>query len=423
MEPVDSPVERHQLVFLNPDLSGLFAAHLARRAGADIAVIDERRQWKKSTDDFPVAFPSGGTYFPREVDLMATEAGFPPPLWETIPHLVLNLPDRRITINAEDGPGGLLLSLVESFKGGKIRLSEWLQEQLAKAETMLNSPDGSRIAPLSSVVRSVAAEIRALGHPEQLSVCHLFNMLSIAVLGRGIIQLDIRNFPLVLAGILSGWSAPAPGERGWGEILAHRLQREGARWHEVSSVTNVQSFGRRSSVVRGSDGSLFAARILVVPENDRFHHPVSNVGLNIIKWRTWTGCCADKIPGLPILGLIQTDPKRPPVNDALLAYHIRPDMRGLFTVSAPVEDRYLKKDAHTRLETLTSRIKFLLANRFNWKIEHLEGPGSEPEADPINLPGTASAVSYPEGPLWGDDVLARLRAADRLSKRVLGRLR
>ena len=420
---MDSPVERHQLVFLNPDLSGLFAAYLAHRAGADIAVIDERKLWLGSNRNHPIPFPSGGTYFPQDVDVIATESGFPPPVWETVPHLILHLPDRRVTINSDDGSGGLLLAIVESFKSGKMRLSEWIQGHLLKAESLIDNGFQHRPALMTNVVKSISAEIQELKHPEQLALCHLLNMLTIAVLGRGIVQLDIRNLPLVLAGILSGWSIPAPGEMGWGEILARRLQRSGARWHEVESVKNVHSFGKRSSVVRGSDGTLFAARILVVPENDRFHHPIAESGFNIIRWRTWTGCCTDRISGLPITGLVQTDPSRPPVNDALIAYHIRPDMNGMFTVSAPVEDRYLKKDSQGRLEALSSRIRFLLNNRLDWTIEEFKGPGTEPEGAPINLPGTASAVSYPEGPLWGDDVLARLKAADRLSRRIMERLK
>ncbi len=420
---LNSPVERHQLVFLNPDLAGLFAAYLSHRAGADIAVIDEHKHWQGSKTGCPVPFPAGGTFYPENVDLLATETGFPPPVWETVPHLILHLPDRRVTINADDGLGGLHMTIIESIRKGRATLSRWLQNQAGEAEKLAESGKNLQLPTLGRVMRSVAVDISELQLPEFHRIYQLFDIMSIVVLGRGIAQLDVRNFPYVLAGIFKGWTAPAPGEKSWAEILALRLRNSGARWHEVSAVRTVQSFGRRSSVVRGSDGALFAARILVVPENDRFYHPVASMSSNAIRWKTWCGCCSKQPGGLPIIGVVRSDPDRPPVNDAFITYHLRPDIDGKFVVSAPVEDRYLRKDARGRLESLTARIRFQLTNRLGWQIDEFKAPESDPDGEAIDLPGTASAMSYPEGPLWGDDVLTRLIAADRLSKRVLGRLK
>jgi hypothetical protein len=64
-------------------------------------------------------------------------------------------------------------------------------------------------------------------------------------------------------------------------------------------------------------------------------------------------------------------------------------------------------------------VKFVLGHRLNWQIAELESAPVARLGPPISLPGTAPAVSYPEGPLWGDDILSRLKAADRLSRRIV----
>ncbi len=420
---MEKPLERHQLIFLNPDLGGLFAAYLSHRAGAKVAIIDELGRWREKGTKYPVPFPASGTFFPQDVDLIATESGFPPPVWESIPNLALRLPDRRIRLKAKDGPGGLLLALVESFRKGKAVLSSWLQDHINKAEEYLEHGEGLHPGRLKRPETSVAVKIRSLDLAESDQALVLFDMLSVLVLGRGIFQLDVSDFHFVLAGFLNGWHAPAPGERAWGEILARRLQRKGARWHEVERISAIQSFSRQSSMVRCSDGTIFAARILVVPENDRFHHPATSPFTNIIRWRTWLGSCAQGASRPPILGLCRPDLSRPPVNDSFVACHLRSDMQGRFSASAPVEDRYFLEDASRKLKSLTSRIKALLTDGFGLQIMTFTDPSSDYQDEPIALPGTASTVTYPEGPLWGDDVLTRLRSADRLAKRVLGRLR
>jgi hypothetical protein len=418
---VDRPVERHQVLFLNPDLAGLFAAYLSHRAGAKVAVVDEVGRWRSVDKDGPAEFPASGTFCPWMVDTMATEAGFSPPIWQRIPLLQIHTPVGEVELNSDDGVGGLLIALGQACAHARSVLVSWLQEQVKKAKEYSSA---KRPAPgaLRQVETSVAEALMKLHLPEQDRVLLLLDTLSIVVLGRGVIQLDVRDFPRVVAGILAGWHAPAPGEGSWGEILAKRLKEEGARWHELESVSAIQSFAKRRSVIRGSDGTLFAANILVVPESDRYRHPAAPEAGGIIRWRTWRGRIPERAAGPPFVGVLRYDAKRPPVNDNFIGYHVRPEEGGRFAVCAPVEDRYLRHGTTERLAALTARIQALLSRRLRWKIEEFSAPPGDPLGRIITLPGSSTSVSYPEGPLWGDDVLARLKAADRLSRRVLGRL-
>jgi hypothetical protein len=172
-------------------------------------------------------------------------------------------------------------------------------------------------------------------------------------------------------------------------------------------------------MIRGSDNTLSAAQLLVVPENDRFRLPAAT-DVSTIRWHNWHGRFTSRPEGPTRLGVLRPDPRRAPLNDNFVAWRIGEQSSDGFTVSAPVESRYLDGE---RIGTVTSKLKYLLATRLGWQIARIESASSIPIGQPINLPGTAPAVSYPEGPLYGDDVLSRLKSADRLSRRIVESLK
>jgi hypothetical protein len=418
-----SPVEKHQVVFLNPDLAGMCTAYLTHRAGADIAVIQEIGRHRERKEGYPHAFPAAGTFHPTDVDAMATEAGFPPPVWERVPRLELHLPDRRISLNSDSGPGGLLIALAPVFPHSRSIWTHWLQERLKKTEELGSGEGEGRTGALRTVEVSVAESIEKLDLFDAQPLLLFLDMLSIVVVGRGIVQLDVQDFPVVLAGLLTGWHMPARGERDWRAILKRRMQKEGVVWREVESITAIQSFGQRMSVVRCSDDSLVGSRVLAVPMGDRFRHPTAHGTSGAIRWVFWYGRARDHGEKEPVVGIVRRDAKRPPINDNLTAFHLRPDLDGAFTVAAPVEERYLAGEEGARLHTIASRTRFLLREQLGWNLDEFESTPGEQLGPDIVLPGTAPSMSYAEGPLWGDDVLTRLRAADRLSRRIVSRLK
>jgi hypothetical protein len=413
---LDSPVERHQVIFINPDLIGIYAAFLAHRAGARVAIVDEFKKWQTSVGDYPAAFPANGTFRSGEVDLLAREAGFPPPIWDKVCEFQLATPTCKVSLNSESGLGGLLLNLAQPFKIGRSVVSGWLQDQMIRAREFLSVGSETKIINLKKVETSVADAILSLRLEEPDPLILLLDVFSIMVLGRGVMQVDVRDFYLVLCTFLEGWHVPAPGERSWAEILLIWLRKHEARYHELESIVAVQNFGKRSSVVRGSDGALFAGQLLVVPECDRFRHPTTTE-LNTIRWHNWEGRFSEIPPGPSRAGIVRSDAKRSPVNDNFIAWRISADRTdNRFTVSAPVECRFI---VDGRLDVLTSRIGLALGRSLDWKIAEVKAVPVETPRTPINLPGASPALSYPEEPLWGDDVLSRLKAATQLSRRVV----
>ncbi len=420
---MDSPVEKHQVIFLNPDLAGIYTAFLSHRAGARVSVIDELKKLDGDIGKYPPAFPSAGTFHPYDVDTMATEAGFPPPVWERVPRLNLHVLDRKVVLDSDAGPGGLLLAIAKVFPYGKSVWSEWLQLHMKKAEVLLRRRDQSRMGKFKRIDMTVALSLQNLKLPEPDPLLVFFDMLSILVVGRGIVQLDIRDFPLVLAGFLTGWHMPARDEKDWRIILRNRLRKEKVNWHEVDSVTSIQAFSKHLNIIRCGDKLIQTAQILVVPEGDRYHHPAVEGESGSIKWENWYGNAAGHSEKKPVLGLARPSDKRPPINDNFVTYHIRPDENNIFTVSAPVEERYIK-GGEDRISSMAKRIRFILRQRLKWQLDEFMNIASIPASGPkVILPGTAPSMSYPEGPLWGDDVFTRLKAANRLSRRLMERLK
>jgi len=416
-------VERHQIVFLNPDLAGLFTAYLSLRAGAEIAVVDETERSTGRAVGYPTPFPAGGTYNPGDVDTMAVDSGFPPPIWERIPSLRILAGDRWIDLNSDDGAGGMLLSIGRAIPRGKSSWTLWLQKQIRQLEELPRRDDRRRMTGFRSVETSVFDSLRELNIPEPDRFLSLMDTLCILTTGRGIVQLDASDFPLVLAGFLNGWHMPARGEQDWSVTVRRRIQKDGARWLDVESVSNIHSFSDRTSVIRCSDGFLLASRILIFPTDDRYRLPARQGPSGAIRWENWYGRALNHSRTGPTLFVLRPDHERAPVNDNFVTAHLRPDSKGLFTVSAPIEERYLADEEASRYHTVTSRTRFLLREKLDWNIEDFTGKPGRPSGPDIVLPGTTPSVSYPEGPMWGDDVLTRLKAAERLSTRIIGRIR
>ena len=420
---MESPVERHQLIFLNPDLAGLFTAYLSHRAGAKIAVVDESERQRTGHGIYPPPFPVAGTFHPHDVNIMASEAGFPPPVWERVTKFKLYITDWHIELDSTDGPGGLIVAIARLFPRSKSVWTEWLQELLKKTVELAKTKGQPRTGRFKRLEKSVAESIQDLKIEDPDTLLLLFDVLCILIVGRGIVQLDIRDFPIVLAGFLTGWHIPARDQRDWRDILRTRLQKEGAKWHEIDSVASVQLLGNRLNVVRCSNGTLQAARILVVNEDDRYTHPAVRGEPNSIKWEYWHGHASDLIDREPVVGVIKPSESRPPINDNFVAFHLRPKKsEGLYTASAPIEERFLGDD-RSRFFEITSRSRVLLKHNLGWKIEELGDTATTAGKPIITLPGRAPSVSFPEGPLWGDDILTRLKAADRLSRRLVASLK
>jgi hypothetical protein len=418
-DTLDGAVERHQVAFLNPDLVGIFAAFLLHRAGADVAIFDELMRWRKPEADFPIAFPFEGTFRPSDVNLHAVSAGFPPPVWNRIPQLEIHLPTGRILINSDGGVGGLLLSIAEPFRTGRSLLMGWLQNEITKTREHISFGSQQKSALIREIETSVVDSILGLDLPDPDPFILLIDTLSILAMNRGARQLDIRDFHVVLACILNGWHVPVPGDRTWAELLLTRFMKEGGRYRKIESINAIQNFGKRSCIVRTCEGILSAAQLLVMPENDRFCHPLAS-GVSTIQWHTWHGRFSDKLDEGAKIGALRPDPKRSPMNDNFLTWRTAPAPDDRFTVSAPVESRFMDGN---RLDTITSRIKFLLTHRLDWHVSELAGSPPFSPGEQINLPGTSPSISYPEGPLWGDDILSRLNAAERLSRSILERVR
>ncbi len=420
---MESPVERHQLIFLNPDLAGLFTAYLSHRAGAKIAVVDESERQRMSHGNYPPPFPVAGTFHPHDVNILASEAGFPPPVWERVTKFKFYITDWHLEIDSTNGAGGFILAVARLFPRSKSVWSEWLQEHLKKAIELGKAKGQPRTGRFKRLEKSVAESIQELGIEDPEILLLLFDVLSILTVGRGIVQLDIRDLPIVLAGLLTGWHIPARDQKDWREILRTRLQKEGARWHDIESVASVQLLGNRLNVIRCSNGSLQAARILVVPQDDRFTHPAVLGESNAIKWENWHGQASDLIDSEPVVGVIRSSESRPPINDNFITYHLRPGKNsGLYTASAPLEERLLGEN-RSNLYEITMRARVQIKHNLGWKLEELSDTQQIEGKPIITLPGHAPSVSFPEGPLWGDDILTRLKAADRLSRRLVASLK
>lgn len=422
---MDSPVERHQVIFLNPDLAGLYTAYLSHRAGARVAIVDETQTHEINVAKYPPAFPAAGTFHPHDVDMLATDSGFMPPIWERVPLLRLHVAKRKIVLNSDDGPGGMILAIGQAFPTGRSIWTDWFQEQLKKAEELLQRADKRRMGKFRMVEKSVADAVGRLRLPEAESFLFFLDALCIVTVGRGVIQLDQRDFPIVLAGFLTGWHIPARDEKDWREIIKRRLQKEGALCQKVTSVASVQLLGKRMNVVRCSDGHLKAAQILVVPESDRYRHPsepTDRDAAGSIRWMSWFGRVDGHSEKQSVVGVINASDRRPPINDNFITYHLRPGKKSLLTVSAPVEARYFAGGAR-QLASIAQVARHLLEHRLVWAIESLTHDLGDPAGPEITLPGAAPSLSYPEGPLWGDDIFARLKAADRLSRHLVERLK
>jgi hypothetical protein len=420
---LSSPVERHQIVFLNPDLAGLFTAYLSLRAGADIAIVDETARTTGGAIGYPTSFPAGGTYNPGDVDVMAVDSGFPPPVWERIPALKIYIGNLLVELNSDDGTGGMLLAVGRAIPLGRSVWTQWLQEQFKRLEELPRSDEHRRMTGFRRLEKSVASSILSLHLPEPDNFLGLMDTLAILTTGRGIVQLDLRDFALVLAGFLKGWHMPARGEQDWSVSIARRLRRDGARWLDVESVQALQSFSDRNSLVRCSDGTLLASNILVFPTHDRYRLPTKPGPSSAIRWENWYGRAMEHNESEPRLAVLRPNLERAPVNDNFVTTHLRPDSNGLFTASAPIEQRYVSEEESGRWHTVESRVRFLIREKMGWHIEDFTGTPGRPAGPDITVPGTVPSVSYPEGPMWGDDVFTRLKAADRLSTRIVNRIR
>ena len=414
---MEAPIERNQIVFLNPQLTGLLAALLSHRAGAKVAIVNEFRQSERPTPNYPHAFPQEGTFRPEEVNLIAYENGFSQPLWQRFARLELHLHEFSISLNSDAGTGGLAIAITQPFKLDRTAIAEWLQGHLKLAQELTTSNSPGASITLRKVQTSVFNSIISLHLKAPDPFIYLLDTLSILVLGRGTAQLDISDLPLLFSTFLAGWHTPKAEERNWSSAILSRFIREGGRVHKIESIESIETIqGHQINeiLIRIKDGRLISTRLLVFPECDRFRHPLTS-GTSIIRWFKWTGALMEGYNANPILGLIRLDPSRPPINDNFLSFHLQ-TKTGRFTVSAPMEVRYLTEEK--RLSAITSNIKLLLEEKLGSELIQLQPAPQAKLGEEISVPAGLS-LSYSEKPLWGDDLLTRLKAAGELCSRAL----
>jgi len=419
--------EKYHAVFINPDLAGLYTAYLTLRAGARVGIIMETREGLEEKNSGPQMFPAQGSFFPHDVNLLLTDTGFSEPAWNRIPKIRIHAGNRDMVLNADDGMGGFLLRLNDQFRYDNSRWTGWLQEHIAKAGELESSEPGSRMSNLKSPETSVADSIQALNLTDAGPFMGMFDIMSILVIGRGIVQLDISDLPVLLAGFVSGWHVPVMrsgmDKGGWKAILESRLKESGASWLDVMSVVGIESDVQFPNMVRCSDGSSVSGNILVIPEGGRFRHPGSESDYRSISWINWTGSVPELHDEVQCVGLIRSDDNRAPINDNFISMHHDGEEGRLVTFGAPVEGRYTIPGEQSRLKTLESRIRLNLKTRMGWSVEEFDCSVSGISKPYISLPGTAATLSYPEGPVWGDDIYTRLRTAERLSRRLVANLK
>lgn len=412
---MEQPIQRYQIVFLNPDLTGLFTAFLLHRAGLKVAIVDELKSWQKDSGNINMAFPHYGSFRPAEIDLLASGSGFPPPIWTRVPQIELHLPHFSITLNSDSGPGGLTLALVEPFKVGKTTIASWIQNQINKTREQLSITKIKSGFSFRRIETSVADAILNLKLIDPDPFIILLDTLTILILGRGAVQLDVSDFHFVLAAFLNGWHVPEKGEKNWAQIILARFIKEKGKYIESERIVSIEHLEKYSSVIRDSDGSLISSQLIVFPECDRFNHPLTS-GVSTIKWHNWFGKITESSSDSSKIGIIRIDSKRSPINDNFIAFRFGPELHDSIIVSAPVESRFLEE---SRLNVITDRIQQLINDHLKMEISALTPEPVNSTGSPINLPGTAPALSYPEGPLWGDDALSRLKTAERLSRRII----
>lgn len=416
------PIEKHQLIFINPGLTGLYTAWLTHRMGLDIACVFESSSRRVIREGYPASFPSDGTFFPESFELVADEAGLPVPEWEIVKIFKLNIEGMEVVLNSNDGPGGLQLVLADIFRVEKNTWLPWLQDQIRKAAESGEKTSTADLARFRQVENSLFDAISVLGLSNPDSIIHFFDVISSLISGLSSVQLDVNDLPMVICALLKGWHIPSTGSKKTVETIKNQLVDDGVRWVEVESVLEVRSGSGRTSIVRLDNGDDLAAGILVVPENDRYRDPAVVGEPNSIVWENWYGRAATHLENDTTAGIFQPSVSRPPLNDNFITWHISPEKGGIFTLSAPLEGRYLADHPSDRFKKIADNIHLNISKSQSWVFPDLSISPREPLGAGIDLSGTAQSVLYMDGPMWGDDIYRRLTKARELGKNIAGLL-
>ncbi len=399
-------------------MTGIYTAWLVNRMGIDTVCIFESTSKRVIREGYPAAFPSGGTFYPRYFETLSDESGFPIPEWERIPVLKFHISGQEIVLNSDDGPGGFQLVLTDIFRDGKDKWLPWIQDQIGKSVELLSDSDVKAILEFQPVETSVADWIEGLGLKDPEIFTNFFDALSTITCGLGIAQIEISDFPYVLAGILNGWHTPVTRYSNWFDSTGKILTESGVLLIEDDVILDIETGGNRRSILKLQEGRELSAPVLVVPENDLYRHPAIVGEPDPIAWENWYGRAATHLELVKAVGLIRTSGNRPPVNDNFITWHIDPEKGGIFTLSAPVEGRYIHGNGGKRFETITRLVVPNVTKPLGWVFPDLAiSPGSL-EGKKINLSGTALSITYLEGPMWGDDIYTQFLSADRLSRDI-----
>jgi hypothetical protein len=231
--------------------------------------------------------------------------------------------------------------------------------------------------------------------------------------------LDISDFPVMLSGFFNGWHTPHTGSRNIRSIIKNKLTGNGVPWIEIGSIEQVSASRGRKNIIKLDDDRELSASVLVSPDNDRFRHPAVIGEPGAIIWENWYGRAASYLETSPTVGVIHTDLGRPAFNDNFIAWHIRPDNEGIFTLSAPLEERYLPLgDDSARFEKVSGLVQPCVIKALGWVFPDLAISPREPGGKICTLPGTTQSVLYTEGNMFGDDIYSQFIKATCLSEKI-----
>ena len=425
------PPAKFDVLFINPGLMGLYAALITSKLGATVGIVHESTR-PADRNRLQSAFPHCGTFRPAEIDNLVIEAGIKPPEWLKISGLTMKVVEYSIVLNADDGPGGLLLALTRPFSGIRDIVTPWLSSQIEKTRRILNSKGDSAVNHAKSSASSVAEHLENIQNDyrhdsRNVEIANFqlaIDMLARITTGKGIAEIDIDSLPGVFATFLNGWHVPDDSNKDLIGPILSKLNLEGITWFETGAVESFELHGDSGTLVETADEQYFLAEIIVGNENDRFSHPSRLSPPALISWldvRCDISALPDDLTGIPDLGIIRPDPDRPPINDNFVSWRL--DREGkTIVISSPTELRFLENGIE-RYEMMVDSIIQLVGDELGLTFANVLRPDPPQNENRIILPGKAKYFPLQSESAAGADLVAKFQAGRDIAGSITDALR
>lgn len=425
------PPAKFDVLFINPSLTGLYAALITSKLGATVGIIHENT-WSADRNLGLSAFPHCGTFRPAVIDTLAIEAGIKPPEWIKIPGLTMKIVEYSIVLNSDDGPGGLLLALTRPFAGIREIITPWLSSHIEKSRRTLNSKVDSAANPVKTSAASVAEHLEKIqiDHKHDARGIEIANFqLAIDTLARittgsGIAEIDIESLPDVFATFLNGWHIPEDFNKDLIDPILGKINLEGIGWYETGPVESVELHGDSGTLIETADEQHFLADIIVGNENDRFSHPSRISPPALISWldvRCDISATRDDLTSITNLGVIRPDPDRPPINDNFVSWRLDREGKSI-VISSPTELRFLENGID-RYEMIVGSIVQLASDELGLTLEGVSRRDPPHNKDKIILPGKAIFFPLTSESAAGIDLIAKFQTGRDIAGSITDALR